>query len=116
MGIRTLGQVLRRDIPGEAGQWMEFQRLSTRQLSQRPDLSTKRWSELSEAEQVALSLRWMEACVVGWSFEAPCAAESMGDLVEPMTAIWAGTTAAALTMGGESREEKKADSPSSTPS
>jgi hypothetical protein len=116
LGLRQAGQVVRRDIPDTPGHWMEFRRLSTRELIQRKAELRHNWErDGTIGDQLAIALPWVEACVSGWSFDAPCDPATMADLLEPLTVIWAGTTAATIAMGGESPEEKKADSPPSTP-
>jgi len=107
-------QAIRRDIAHEPGQWMTFRRLSTRQVSERPDLETGRWADLSMDQRVGLALRWAQACVVGWSYDEPYTPAAC-ERLDPTTVLWAYMTAVALTFGGETTEEKKPDSAPSTP-
>jgi hypothetical protein len=114
MALLRDGQAIRRDIPHEPGAWMTFRRLSTRQVSERPELETGRWADLPMDARIRLALLWVQACVVGWSYDEPCTPEAC-ERLDPVTAIWAYVTAVSLTFGSETAEEKKADSPPSTP-
>ena len=80
------------DIPHEPGQWMLFQRLPAIELDQRGatggDLCTDGWLAMTLGERFALCLKWLEACVVGWSYPDPCTSETRAQLDAP-TLLWA---------------------------
>ena len=114
MALIHEGQSKRVDIPHEPGQWLAFRRLSVRELRDRPDLSTKVWTDLDEAAQAALALRWVQAAATDWSYDEPFSVDAC-ERLDAVTAIWAYVTAIARTFGGETPEEKKADLPGSTP-
>jgi len=128
-GIMALiqGLVERIDVPHEPGQWFEFRRLSAAQTRERtllslapllaalPETATLEERERAEAARVELALKWVRACVVGWSYEPPFS-EAACELLDMPTLVWACFTAFKLTNGIESVTEKNGDSPGSTPS
>jgi hypothetical protein len=103
------------DIPHEPGQWMAFQRLGALELDTRTapdgDLCADGWMAMKPGERFALCLRWLEACLVGWSYDAPLDADTRA-LLDAPTLLWA--YLAAVTHNYEAVAVAK--EPSSSPS
>ena len=105
MGIVGL-QRIRRDIPGEPGQWMEFRELSGSELDEADRVATRRvidmmqgvdLSSLKTPTEVDETKRRQAAYdpdvliqygVVGWSYEEPCTPENKR-LLTSATRNWA---------------------------
>jgi len=102
-------------VPDEPGEWMAFRRLSEQELQQRTDLSTETFSDLDTPARFELALAWMQATLVSWSYDEPCTVETCRALLDRPTLVWAFLKTMAHSLGMETAEEKKADSPGSTP-
>ena len=100
-------------VPNEPDEWMAFRRLSEREIQSRQDLSTEAFSELDTPARFELALRWLEACLVGWSYDEPCTVETCRALLDRPTLVWAFLKALSHSLGMETLEEKKVDSPAS---
>ena len=105
-------------VPHEDGQWFAFQRLAAVELDRRTaaggDLCADGWLTATMGERFALCLLWLETCLTGWSYAELVNAENLARLDAP-TLLWAYQKAVSHNYGLETPEEKKADSPSSTP-
>ena len=105
-------------VPHEDGQWFAFQRLAAVELDRRTaadqDLYTEGWSTATLGERFALCLRWLETCLTAWSYPEPLNTETRV-LLDAPTLLWAYQKAVAHNYGMETPEEKKVDSPGSTP-
>ena len=99
-------------IPDEPDQWMTFQRLSALELEERSagggDLSAETWSTASAGDRFRLALRWLESCLVAWSYPEPLTEDTRARLDAP-TLLWAYVTAVQHNYESESPEEKKSD-------
>jgi hypothetical protein len=102
-------------VPNEPDEWMAFRRLSEQEIQSRTDLSTERFSDLDTPARFELALAWLDACLVAWSYEEPCTVETCRALLDRPTLVWAFLKAMSHSLGMETAEEKKADSPGSTP-
>ena len=94
---------------------MAFRRLSEREIQARADLSTETFADMDTPARFELALAWLQACLVGWSYDEPCTEETCRALLDRPTLVWAFMKAMSHSLGMETAEEKKADSPSSTP-
>jgi hypothetical protein len=101
-------------VPNEPGEWMAFRRLSEREIQERTDLSTERFGDLDTPARFELALAWLKGCLVAWSYEEACTVETCRELLDRPTLVWAFMKAMAHSLGMETAEEKKADSPDST--
>ena len=102
-------------VPNEPDEWMAFRRLSEQEIQSRTDLSTERFSDLDTPARFELALAWLQECLVAWSYEEPCTVETCRALLDRPTLVWAFMKAMSHSLGIETAEEKKADSPGSTP-
>jgi hypothetical protein len=97
---------------------MDFSRLPAYELEERAaaggDLCSDTWADMSMRERFDLAHRWLSACLCGWSYTEPLTDEMRRSLDAP-TLLWAYTAAVAHNFLAETPEEKKADSPPSTP-
>lgn len=118
MAIRKRSTPEQKPIPHEPGQWFAFVRLPAYELEERTkdggDLSANGWETMSMRERFDLAHRWLTAVLVGWSYQEPLTDETRQQLDAP-TLLWAYLAAAKHNFMAESLEEKKADSPASTP-
>ena len=117
MALGRSGVGPRVDIPHEPGEWMAFQRLSALEIETRTrsggDLATDTWVSMAVGERFALALRWVAECLVAWSYPEPVSEETCARLDAP-TLLWAYIAVVKHNFVGETPEEKKSDSPSST--
>jgi hypothetical protein len=120
-------------VPNEPGEWMAFRRLSEQELQDRMaegtpnlppddpkfeppgDLYVGKFSDLDTPERFELALAWLKACLVKWSYEEPCTEATCREFLDRPTLVWAFMKAMSHSLGMETAEEKKADSPGSTP-
>jgi hypothetical protein len=104
---------MRFPVPNEPGEWMAFRRLSEQELEARTDLSMEGWDSKDNPARFELALAWLEACLVAWSYEDPCTVETCRTMLDRPTLVWAFMKAMSHSVGLETPEEKKADSPAS---
>jgi hypothetical protein len=96
------------DIPHEPGEWVEIRRLSGYQTHTLIDAK----ATLAD-DPVNWAYRWMEACVVVWSYAEPVSPDTLKRL-DAATSIWLVGACRAYTMLPATLEEKKSVASSST--